>query len=145
MKKTLLSIFNHEVFKYLVGGVLTTLVYCLIRIGLYFPLHDAVLVAAIANLLAILFAFWINDTYVFEQKRQGWLKRFISFFLARLSTMVLDSGLAFLLVDKYPSLIGQFVHNNLDIVNIIATLIGQVLIMVTNYFISKLLIFKDKK
>lgn len=150
MKKLLTNNFvkkvtQHEIFKYLIAGVLTTIFYAIIRIGLYSILKNAALTATIANILAIIFAFIINDTYVFNQARQDWQRRFIKFFLARLSTLFLDTGLAYLLVDRFPGIIGQFVNNNMDLVNAIAILIGQVLIMVTNYVISKVFIFKNKK
>ncbi|MGT2749702.1 GtrA family protein [Streptococcus orisasini] len=150
MKKLLTNNFvkkvtQHEVFKYLVAGVLTTIFYAILRIGIYPILKNATVTATIANTLAIVFAFVINDTYVFNQVRQGWQGRFVKFFLARLSTLFLDIGLAYLLVDQFPGIIGQFVNNNMDWVNAIATLIGQVLIMATNYVISKFFIFKNKK
>ncbi|MFC3927080.1 GtrA family protein [Streptococcus caprae] len=144
-KEFMFTVLNHEIFKYLVAGVLSTIVYTVIRINIYPILQNATISAIIANVLAIIFAFIINDTYVFAQKAMGRAERFIKFFLARLSTLVLDFGLAWLLVDTFPGIIGQFVHNDMNWVNAIATLIGQVLIMVTNYFISKLFIFKHKK
>ncbi|MGT2924379.1 GtrA family protein [Streptococcus caviae] len=151
MKKLLTTDFlkrvtRHEVFKYLVAGVLTTIFYAILRIVIIYPiLKNATLTTTIANVLAIVFAFVVNDTYAFNQARQGWQSRFVKFFLARLSTLSLDTGLAYLLVDQFPGIIGQFVGNNMSWVNAIATLIGQVLIMVTNYVISKFFIFKNKK
>lgn len=139
------KIIQNEVFKYLLAGVLTTIFYAILRISIYPILNNATIAATVSNVLAIVFAFFINDTYVFNQARQGWQERFIKFFIARLSTLILDTGLAFLLVDQFPGIIGQFVNQNMAMVNAIATLIGQVLIMVTNYFISKFLIFKNKK
>ncbi|HFI0252211.1 TPA: GtrA family protein, partial [Streptococcus suis] len=58
---------------------------------------------------------------------------------------VLDMFLAYLLVQAYPQWIGQFVNNDISLVNAIATLFSQVLVIVLNYFLSKLFIFKDKK
>lgn len=141
----LTKVTRHEVFKYLVAGLITTVFYSILRIGVFPLLKNAIAASAIANVLAICFAFVLNDSYVFNQARLGRQERFIKFFIARLSTLALDIGLAFLLVDKFPGLIGQFVGNNLNWVNAIATLIGQVLIIVTNYFISKIFIFKNQK
>lgn len=72
------------------------------------------------------------------------MRRFVKFFVARLSTLALDLVLAYLLVERFPQIIGQFVNHNLQVVNAIETLFAQVLIIVLNYIISKLLIFKDK-
>lgn len=140
--KKLQPILKHEVFKYLVAGVLATIFYLTMRLLLYPILNNGGLTAAIANVLAITFAFFVNDSYVFEQQKLGWQNRFVKFFLARLSTLALDFGLTLVLVDLFPHLIGQFVNNNSNLINAIAGLIGQVLIMVTNYFISKIFVFK---
>ena len=133
--ETLKKIITHETSKYIFFGILTTFVYFLTRTPLFF----------ITNVTSITFAFFTNDYFVFNQKRQGWLKRFVQFFIARLSTLALDLLLAFLLVDKFPGIIGHFVRNNHDMINFIETIISQFLIMATNYIISKFFIFKNKK
>lgn len=134
-----------EVFRYLFFGVVTTLVYMLTRFILFAVTESATFSAAIANLTAVIFAFVTNDLFVFNQVRQGWFSRFIKFFTARLSTFLLDIFLAWFFVKTFPGIIGQFVNNNLQLVDLIETIIAQVLIMLGNYFISKLLVFKDKK
>lgn len=140
MKKFISS----EVFKYLFFGVLATLVYMVTRMAFFAITHQATLSAVIANITAVVFAFFTNDYFVFNQVRTGWMKRFVKFFVARLSTLALDLVLAYLLVERFPQIIGQFVNHNLQVVNAIETLFAQVLIIVLNYIISKLLIFKDK-
>lgn len=142
LKKSLLS---NEIFMYLVFGVLTTLVYMGSRFVLFSISQQATLSAIIASLIAIVFAFFTNDRFVFRQTVQGWWERFVKFFVARLSTMLLDAVLAFVFVQRFPNIIGQFVNNNLDLVNGIETIVSQVLILVLNYVFSKLLVFKDKK
>ena len=82
---------------------------------------------------------------LYLSQRKGWFIRFVKFFIARLSTLVLDLALAYLLVEKFPQIIGQFVNNDVIWVNRIETILAQVLIMVTNYVISKWLVFKDRK
>ncbi|MGQ7742397.1 GtrA family protein, partial [Streptococcus suis] len=57
----------------------------------------------------------------------------------------MDMALAYLLVQAYPQLIGQFVNHDLTLVNAISTLFSQVLVIVVNYFLSKLFIFKNTK
>lgn len=75
----------------------------------------------------------------------GWQKRLVSFVGARLSTLLIDLALAFILVEQYPNLIGQFVNYDLAKVNLIESLIAQIIIVIVNYVISKYLVFKDKK
>ena len=86
-----------------------------------------------------------NDRIVFRQESRGWEKRLLKFVSARLVTMVLDMLLAFLLVQSFPGIIGQFVNNDLSLVNAIATLFSQVLVIVLNYVLSKLFVFNSKK
>ena len=139
MKNALKKTFQNEVILYLLFGVATTLVYMVARILLFAFLNQVVLVAFLANVIAILFAFITNDRIVFRQER---LLKFVS---ARLVTMGLDMLLAFLLVQAFPGIIGQFVNNDLSLVNAIATLFSQVLVIVLNYVLSKLFVFNSKK
>ncbi|MFX3754358.1 GtrA family protein, partial [Streptococcus suis] len=59
--------------------------------------------------------------------------------------LVMDMALAYLLVQAYPQLIGQFVNHVLTLVNAISTLFSQVFVIVLNYVLSKLFLFNDKK
>ena len=115
------------------------------RILLFAFLNQVVLVAFLANVIAILFAFITNDRIVFRQESRGWEKRLIKFVSARLVTMGLDMLLAFLLVQAFPGIIGQFVNNDRSLVNAIATLFSQVLVILLNYVLSKLFVFNSKK
>lgn len=135
---------SSEVFKYLFFGVLATIVYTVTRLVLFEILKDASLSAVLANGTAVVFAFWTNDIFVFNQKRKGWQTRFVKFTGARLLTLFLDLLLAIFLVDMYPQIIGQFVGGNLSLVNAIETLFGQFLIIVLNYIISKFFVFTGK-
>ncbi len=93
-------------------------------------------------MIGILFAFITNDTIVFKQVRKNWYLRLIKFFLARLSTLLLDLLLTYLFVTEFPSIIGQFVNQNIDRINTIETFLAQILIIIINYIISKVYIFK---
>lgn len=145
MKKLFYQLINNEVILYLIAGVAATLVYMITRMGLFLFIPSILLVTLFANAVAILFAFWTNDRFVFKQVREGWFQRLIKFTTARIVTLVLDMALAYLLVQAYPQLIGQFVNHDLTLVNVISTLFSQVLVIVVNYFLSKLFIFKNTK
>ena len=142
MKKQLKVLFDNEIFSYLFFGVSTTLVSILARLLLYQLTHQELLATALANIIGILFAFITNDTIVFKQVRKNWYLRLIKFFLARLSTLLLDLLLTYLFVTEFPSIIGQFVNQNIDRVNTIETFLAQILIIIINYIISKVYIFK---
>ena len=139
------KLISNEVFKYLFFGVLTTLVYMVTRVAFFSLTQSATFSAVVANIVAIIFAFVTNDYFVFNQVRTGWFRGLVKFFMARLATLVLDLALAYLLVTKYPQIIGQFVNDNIAMVNMVETIFSQVLIIVLNYVLSKLLVFRDNQ
>lgn len=139
------KLISNEVFKYLFFGVLTTLVYMVTRVAFFSLTQSATFSAVVANIVAIIFAFVTNDYFVFNQVRTGWFRRLVKFFMARLATLMLDLALAYLLVTKYPQIIGQFVNDNIAMVNMVETIFSQVLIIVLNYVLSKLLVFRDNQ
>lgn len=139
------KLISNEVFKYLFFGVLTTLVYMVTRVAFFSLTQSATFSAVVANIVAIIFAFVTNDYFVFNQIRTGWFRRLVKFFMARLATLVLDLALAYLLVTKYPQIIGQFVNDNIAMVNMVEIIFSQVLIIVLNYVLSKLLVFRDNQ
>ena len=145
MKKRIQSLFENELLAYLFFGIATTLVSILSRLVIYQLTHKELLATALANIIGILFAFITNDTIVFKQARQNWPSRLVKFTLARLFTFGLDLVLTFVFVTRFPEIIGQFVNNNLDLVNGIETLLAQISIIMLNYFFSKLYIFKKTR
>lgn len=142
MKIPIQKIFNNEIFAYLFFGFATTLVSILSRLVIYQLSHQELLATALANIIGILFAFITNDTIVFKQTRKNRLIRLLKFFLARLSTFLLDLLFTFLFVTQFPHIIGQFVNENLDTINAIETIIAQILIIIINYILSKVYIFR---
>lgn len=142
MKIRIQKIFNNEIFAYLFFGLATTLVSILSRLVIYQLTHKELLATALANIIGILFAFITNDTIVFKQARKNRLIRLVKFCLARLSTFLLDLLFTFLFVTQFPHIIGQFVNENLDKVNAIETIIAQILIIIINYILSKIYIFR---
>ena len=141
MEKCIQKIFNNEIFTYLFFGLATTLVSILSRLVIYQLTHQELLATGLANIIGILFAFITNDTIVFKQTKKNRLIRLVKFFLARLSTFLLDLLFTFLFVTQFPHIIGQFVNENLDKVNAIETTIAQLLIIILNYILSKVYVF----
>lgn len=142
MKKLIKTFFDSEILSYLFFGGATTLVSILSRLAIYHISHQEILATALANIIGILFAFITNDTFVFKQERKNWPIRLVKFFLARLSTLGLDLLLTYIFVTTFPDVIGQFVEQNLDRVNTIETILAQILIIILNYILSKIYIFK---
>lgn len=142
MKKRIQSLVKNELLLYLFFGIATTLVSILSRLVIYQLTHRELLATGFANIIGILFAFITNDTIVFKQARKNWSIRLMKFTLARLSTFLLDLILTFLFVTQFPNIIGQFVNYNINKVNSIEAVIAQLLIIILNYFFSKVFIFK---
>ena len=142
MKKLIRAFFDNEILSYLFFGGATTLISIVSRLVIYHISHQEILATALANIIGILFAFITNDTFVFKQERKNWPIRLVKFFLARLSTLGLDLLLTYIFVTSYPNIIGQFVKYNIDRVNTIETILAQILIIILNYILSKIYIFK---
>ena len=140
MKKPIQKFFNNEILAYLFFGLATTLVSILSRLVIYQLSHQELLATALANSIGILFAFITNDTIVFKQARKNRLIRLVKFSLARLSTFLLDLLFTFLFVTQFPHIIGRFV--DIDKINTIETIIAQILIIIINYILSKVYIFR---
>ena len=99
-------------------------------------LHMNYLVATgLSWVLTVIFAYWTNRTFVFKSKNSStnsMVKEFISFIGARIATEFLEVGFMYLAVDIF------------GMNSYIAKFIAQVLVIVSNYFLSKLWIFKKK-
>ncbi|HEL0756098.1 TPA: GtrA family protein [Streptococcus equi subsp. zooepidemicus] len=131
-----------EIIHYLISGLLTTILYFVLRYVIYSWLHQASISAGFANVIAIIAAFLMNDSYVFKQTSDKRLFRFAMFFLARVVTLGLDMLLAYLLVEKYPEVIGSLVEHDSERINSVESILSQALMISLNFAISKYYIFK---
>lgn len=129
---------HKEGINYLIFGGLTTLLSLIV----YYLLTNTILDPNIAIQLQIanvvswicgfLFAYFTNRKYVFESKEKNVLKEFFSFFLSRISTLLLDMLIMFVFVTvlKYNDQVFK--------------IISQIAVIVSNYLLSKLFVFKKK-
>ena len=90
-------------------------------------------------ILVVIFAFFTNKIFVFRSKAgsaAGLGKEFVSFIVARLFTLFLEDAIIWLGCDKlgFDSELGALV----------VKLIGQFVVIVTNYVLSKLIVFRHK-
>ena len=127
-----------EIIMYLIFGVLTTVISLIVYYALTYTILNPnnSIYLQIANILSwiagVLFAYFTNRKYVFESKNKNKLKEFASFVGARVTTLILDM----LIMGVGVSLL----HGNDKILK----LISQVLVIVGNYVLSKLIVFKKK-
>lgn len=121
--------------KYLIFGVLTTLVDFVISLVLYkFTNHH------IANIVAwcgaVVFAYVVNKIFVFESKRKGikaLASEFGAFVGSRVFSLLLQEGIFLLAVD-----IMIFDKG-------ITKIAASVIVVITNYFLGKLIFSKKEK
>ena len=121
--------------RYLFFGGLTTLVNIVVfgivegPMGIDYKISNLFSVA-----IAICFAFVVNKLYVFQSKSKTFgdtVQEFIKFVLGRLVTMVVEVGGVPFCVE----LLGQ--------PKMVAKIETQVIVVIVNYFISKLFVFKS--
>ncbi len=135
----LVSLFQkyRETMLYLIFGGLTTL----INIGSYWLLTsvfavDFMVANALAWLISVLFAFVTNKLFVFDSKSLAAalvLKEFVLFLGARLFSGALDMGIMYLFVDI------------LRFNDMVIKVLSNIIVIVVNYVLSKLIIFKKKQ
>mgnify|MGYP004617390643 CR=1 FL=1 len=128
-----------EIINYLFFGVLTTIVSLLVYYGLVFTILDpkSPLQLQISNILSwcagVLFAYFTNRRFVFKSNSENKVKEFITFTSARIITLLLDMFIMFIFV--------TVLKGN----DKIFKLVSQVLVVIGNYILSKLVVFKRKK
>jgi len=130
---------HKEIINYLIFGFLTTIVslaaYYLVTFTILDP--NISIELQIANIISwvigVLFAYFTNRAYVFNSKNENKLKEFITFTGARVSTLLLDMAVMFIFV--------TLLKGNDKIFKIIS----QILVIVGNYLLSKLIVFKKVK
>lgn len=135
---------HRELLLYLIFGGLTTVVDWAVSFLLYAVWGDAidrtVLLVHVANVLAwaaaVLFAFFTNRLWVFRSEKRGFLPilgELLSFAAGRVMTLLLQE------------LIFAVFFDWLGFNEYVIKLVAAVLVVVLNYIISKLFVFRKKK
>ena len=128
-----------EIIAYLIIGFLTTVLNLVVYYvcTTWFLDPEKIINVEIANVIAwtiaVIFAYVTNRVIVFRSKDDKVLKEGIKFFLGRIFTLLLELALMALMV--------SVIRMN----DKIAKIICQVVIIVGNYIISKIFVFKNKK
>ena len=127
-----------EIINYLIFGVLTTVV----SLGVYyicvytFLNPENVVQLQIANIISwvagVAFAYVTNRKFVFESKEENKLKEAGKFVTSRITTLLMDMTIMFIGVT-----LCKFNDK-------IIKLISQVVVIVMNYLLSKIIVFKKK-
>ena len=127
-----------EIIAYLIVGVLTTIVSwgaCFVAELFLDP--DQTVQNAIINTIGwvagVVFGYFTNRKYVFKSTNPDMMKEFVAFAGGRVSTWILDIVIMFVTVN--------LIHMNYWVAKIF---ISSVLVMIANYVLSKLFVFKKK-
>lgn len=149
--RKIISLLKGEIGLYLFFGILTTLVniICFQVFGLIFGKNAYLLSNAVSWVIAVAFAYVTNKIWVFKSK--SWSVDVIktempAFLSARVFSLVLEEIGLWLMIDILNLGSVSFKLLSFTITgSLIAKLIMQVIVVISNYIFSKFLIFKDKK
>lgn len=125
---------HNEIISYLIFGVLTTVINIVVFDLLCFNM-PYLIANVIAWFVSVLFAFVTNKAVVFRShtnKLKDYLMEALKFFASRIVTLVLESVMLFIFI--------QCLQWN----EMLVKLIAQVLVIVLNYILSKLIVFVKK-
>ncbi|MDE6604010.1 MAG: GtrA family protein [Lachnospiraceae bacterium] len=126
---------HEEGINYLIFGFLAFV----LNYILYFIFADAIAMhymaaTGVSWVLTVVFAYWTNRTFVFKSQNKetaSVVREFASFIGARVATEVLELVLMYVLVDL------------LTVNDKISKLACQVIVILANYVLSKIWIFRD--
>ena len=131
-----------EVINYLIFGVLTTIVSLATKYLLLFTILDAEngiqlqIAVVVSWIVACTFAYITNRIWVFESKSKEVIKEAIKFYISRLATLGLEMLIMFIFVTALGLNTRMWV--------IVWTIFAQVVIVIGNYVLSKLIVFRKK-
>ena len=139
---------HRELIIYIIVGGLTTVVNYIIHFGLRFLGANYYIALSGAWLGAVFFAYVANRVFVFESKTKGkaQVKEFTLFIGARVFSYGLEMLIAFIFIDlaHADSIVWQsdFIDAVIPTGELVVKTVGQVIIVLSNYVFSKLVIFK---
>ena len=119
---------------------MTTVISLAVKYGLLFTILDAshaveLQVAVILSwIVAVAFAYFANRMFVFHSKSKRYLKEVSGFVAGRIATLIIEMVIMWFFV----TLLGLDSH----LWVIIWTIVAQIVVIVGNYVISKLFVFK---
>ena len=127
-----------EIINYLIFGALTTLInlltYYILIITIFNPNNkiELQITNIIAWIISVTFAYITNKLFVFNSKEQNIKKEVIKFYSSRISTLLVEIILMYIFVStlKYNDKIIKIITN--------------IIIIILNYIISKLLVFQKR-
>ena len=134
----IIELFNKykEIIMYLIFGVLTTVVslvtYYALTLTILNP--EKAMQLQLANIISwivsVAFAYVTNRKFVFKSKNKNIISEFIKFIMSRILSLLMDMGTMFIIVSI------------LSFSDVIGKVISQIIVIIANYVLSKLIVFK---
>lgn len=123
-----------EKLLYLFFGVLTTVIgIAVFYLFDYILLFDVLLANVLSWIIAVLFAFFTNRTWVFKSGTDSSiLRQLLTFYIGRVATLLIEELILLIFVTL------------LDFNSLAVKILTQIIIIVSNYIISKLIVFKKE-
>ena len=157
-------VFNEKI-EYLFWGVMTTLVYLVVRFVTMIIFKDNPFIpVAFAQVISVAFAFVVNKYFVFDgEKSQSLMVQLITFVAGRAGVALLDFFLTYIMIEKFyaffinimflrkinyasppfsSGLTKHLIGNPVLLNSFIVVFIIQILAIVINYIVSKYWAFK---
>ena len=126
-----------SIILYCIFGGLTTLTDFIVYLTCTRIFHlDEQIATWSAWFFAVLFAFFTNRKWVFnadKTSKRGFLYQLVSFFCSRVASGLLNSAMIFIFFKK------------LGINDIVVKIFTSVIVIILNYILSKLIVFRKKK
>ncbi len=137
-----------EVIRYLFFGVLATalniIIYTIFNLAFGYGFANGI-GNVIDNIICILFAYVTNRAFVFQSKTVGAAarKEFVQFVGCRLGTLVADAAIMYF----GGTVLGEWLipAEYVGIWSIAMKILANVVVVVLNYILSKLIVFKQKQ
>lgn len=153
-----------DIILYIIFGGLTTVVSFAVQLGAPRLFNASVNASTILSwIAAVTFAYVTNRIFVFKSKNKGFsgiAKEAVSFYAARLLTLGMEIVIMWSCADKfsgffisafglekidYSSGIASFFEGAFELNTFIFKFLANILILISNYILSKMVIFKTKK
>ncbi|MBQ9980994.1 MAG: GtrA family protein [Oscillospiraceae bacterium] len=154
---------HEDIILYIIFGGLTTVVSFAVQLGAPRLFNASVNVSTVLSWIAsVTFAYVTNRIFVFKSKNSGFAgvaKEAVSFYTARLLTLGMEFLIMWLCADKFSSFfisvfglekidyssgLLSFFDGAFETNTFIFKFLANILILISNYILSKMVIFKTK-
>lgn len=140
-----------ELIKYVVCGVMTTVVNYVVHFGLRAAGVNYYISLTVAGVAAVTFSYFANRIFVFESKTKGReaVKEFFMFLSGRVISFVLELAVSFVFIDLLHAdrfiWTPDFADFKIPVGELFVKTFCMGFVVITNYLFSKLVIFKKRK